>query len=580
MKKILSKIMKQYWIAMILQVIFIGLNIYFLTYPPKIIGKIIDLLYNMESNYDVIVANVWYLIGVCIILLLVRMPWRWITGYIPRSIERDLKNKLFEQFMRIKMTSLQNIKNGELMSYFVKDVSEIRQFIYRIISYGTRFLFTTIIATYTMITNVNVSLTLITLCPILITIFLIIKIKEYVESSFRKSQKYFTDLSEYVQESTDAIRTTKAYTGEMNQLKEFIRKNRKLREANNSVDVHSTLLSTCLNICFGLCYGISLLYGSKLVLEGVISTGDFVAFNGYIGLFVGPVSWLPGVISRYKRAKISYKRLDNVFRLEKEKILPKIDKQIDDFKGNIEIKNLNFNYPENLDMVLSDINLKINTGETLGIIGTIGSGKTTLMNLLLRLYPVQNGKIIIDGKDINEISLVTLRNHICYITQDNFLFSTSLKENIKLFKDGFEDEQIRQSTKNAMIYDDIEKMKNGIDTIIGERGVDLSGGQKQRIVISRAFLNKSKIVIFDDTFSALDNKTEEMVLKNVKELVKDKTCIIISNRISDIKDANQIIVLDKGLIIESGTHDTLLNKKGKYYNFYKEQTAKSQMALN
>ncbi len=580
MKKILSKIMKQYWIAMILQVIFIGLNIYFLTYPPKIIGKIIDLLYNMESNYDAIVANVWYLIGVCIILLLVRMPWRWITGYIPRSIERDLKNKLFEQFMRIKMTSLQNIKNGELMSYFVKDVSEIRQFIYRIISYGTRFLFTTIIATYTMITNVNVSLTLITLCPILITIFLIIKIKEYVESSFRKSQKYFTDLSEYVQESTDAIRTTKAYTGEMNQLKEFIRKNRKLREANNSVDVHSTLLSTCLNICFGLCYGISLLYGSKLVLEGVISTGDFVAFNGYIGLFVGPVSWLPGVISRYKRAKISYKRLDNVFRLEKEKILPKIDKQIDDFKGNIEIKNLNFNYPENLDMVLSDINLKINTGETLGIIGTIGSGKTTLMNLLLRLYPVQNGKIIIDGKDINEIPLVTLRNHICYITQDNFLFSTSLKENIKLFKDGFEDEQIRQSTKNAMIYDDIEKMKNGIDTIIGERGVDLSGGQKQRIVISRAFLNKSKVVIFDDTFSALDNKTEEMVLKNVKELVKDKTCIIISNRISDIKDANQIIVLDKGLIIESGTHDTLLNKKGKYYNFYKEQTAKSQMALN
>ena len=231
-------------------------------------------------------------------------------------------------------------------------------------------------------------------------------------------------------------------------------------------------------------------------------------------------------------------------------------------------------------MVLSDINLKINTGETLGIIGTIGSGKTTLMNLLLRLYPVQNGKIIIDGKDINEIPLVTLRNHICYITQDNFLFSTSLKENIKLFKDGFEDEQIRQSTKNAMIYDDIKNMKNGIDTIIGERGVDLSGGQKQRIVISRAFLNKSKVVIFDDTFSALDNKTEEMVLKNVKELVKDKTCIIISNRISDIKDANQIIVLDKGLIIESGTHDTLLNKKGKYYNFYKEQTAKSQMALN
>ncbi|MBO5479146.1 MAG: ABC transporter ATP-binding protein [Clostridia bacterium] len=580
MKKILSKIIKKYWFAILMQIIFIGLNIYFLTYPPKIIGNIVDLLYNVEENRNAIMMQIWYLLGICVVLLAVRMPWRWLTGYTPRSIERDLKDKLFEQFMRIKMTSLQNIKNGELMSYFVKDISEIRQFIYRLLSYGTRFVFTVIIATYAMMSGVNVKLTLVTLCPIIVTIFLIIKIKEYVESSFRKSQKYFTELSEYVQESTDAIRTTKAYTGEMNQLKEFIRKNRKLREANNAVDVHSTLLSTCLNICFGLCYGISLLYGSKLVLEGTITTGDFVAFNGYIGLFVGPVTWLPGIISRYKRAKLSYQRLDNVFSLEREKINVKTEDKEDDFKGNIEIKDLSFNYPENIEMVLNHINLKINKGETLGIIGTIGSGKTTLMNLLLRLYPVPNGKIQIDGKDINDIPLLTLRKHICYITQDNFLFSTSLKENIKLFKEGIEDEQIKESTKNAMIYDDIEKMQNGIETIIGERGVDLSGGQKQRVVISRAFLNKSKVVIFDDTFSALDNRTEQMVLNNVKKLVKDKTCIIISNRISDIRDADQIIVLDGGNIIESGTHESLLKEQGRYYNFYKEQTAKSQMALN
>lgn len=580
MKKILSKIIKKYWFAISLQVIFIGLNIYFLTYPPKIIGNIIDLLYNINENRDAIMLQVWYLLGICFVLLAVRMPWRWLIGYTPRSIERDLKNKLFEQFMKIKMTSIQNIKNGELMSYFVKDVSEIRQFIYRILSYGTRFIFTVIICVYAMASGVNINLTLITLCPIIVTIFVIIKIKEYVEKSFRKSQKYFTELSEYVQESTDAIRTTKAYTGEMNQLKEFIRKNRKLKEANNAVDVHSTLLSTCLNICFGLCYGISLLYGSKLVLDGTITTGDFVAFNGYIGLFVGPVSWLPGIISRYKRAKISYQRLDNVFALEREKISPKREEENTDFNGNIEISDLSFNYPENLEPVLNDINIKVHKGETLGIIGTIGSGKTTLMNLLLRLYPVQNGKIRIDGKDINEIPLLTLRDNICYITQDNFLFSTSLKENIKLFKDGYEDDEIKESTKNAMIYDDIEKMQNGIDTVIGERGVDLSGGQKQRIVISRAFLSKSKIVIFDDTFSALDNRTEQMVLNNVKELVKDKTCIIISNRISDIKDADKIIVLEDGNIIESGTHETLLEEQGAYYKFYKEQSASSEMALN
>lgn len=202
------------------------------------------------------------------------------------------------------------------------------------------------------------------------------------------------------------------------------------------------------------------------------------------------------------------------------------------------------------------------------------------MNLLLRLYPVPNGKIFIDGQDINSIPLKDLRDSICYITQENFLFSTTLRENVKLFKDGYEEEDIKESTKNAMIYDDIEKMRNGIDTVLGEDGTNLSGGQKQRVVISRAFLNKSNIIIFDDTFSALDNKTEQLVLNNVKELVKDKTCIIISNRISDIKDANKIIVLDGGNIVQEGTHDTLLRQDGKYYEFYKQQSAKSEMALN
>ena len=326
MKEIMLKITKKYRFTAFLQVFFIMLNIYFLTYPPKIIGKIIDFLYDIEANRDLIIQNIYYLIGTTIILLIVRVPWRWLSGYTPRSIEKDLKNKLFEQFTKIKMTSLQNIKNGELMSYFVKDISEIRQFVYRLLSYGSRIFFTLIIATFTMISGVDFSLTVVTLLPILVTAFLIVKIKEYVEKSFRKSQKYFTELSEYVQESTDAIRTTKAYSGEMFQLKEFIRKNKLLKSANNAVDVHSTLLSTCINICFGLCYGISLLYGSKLVLQGTITTGDFVAFNGYIGLFVGPVSWLPGLISRYKRAQLSYKRLDEVFKLEREKMSYKNDK--------------------------------------------------------------------------------------------------------------------------------------------------------------------------------------------------------------------------------------------------------------
>lgn len=214
-----------------------------------------------------------------------------------------------------------------------------------------------------------------------------------MERSFKKSQRYFTELSEYVQESTDSIRTIKAYSGELDQLKGFIKRNRLLKQSNNAVDIHSTLLSTCINIGFGLCYGIALIYGSTLVLEGSISLGEFTAFNGYIGLFYGPVSWLPGIITKYKRAQISYYRLDRIFQLEREKINLKNREKDEELAGDIVIQHLNYNYPSSMEFALRDINLTIKRGQTLGIIGTIGSGKTTLMNLLLKLYPVRENKI-------------------------------------------------------------------------------------------------------------------------------------------------------------------------------------------
>ena len=464
------------------------------------------------------------------------------------------------------------------MSYFVKDIGELRGFLYRILSQGSRIIFVFIIATSTM-KSVNTSLTVFTLIPILITTFIVIILKQYIEKSFKKSQKYFTALSEYVQESTDAIRTTKAYSGELNQLKKFIKKNNLLKRSNMVVDMYSTILSISVAICFGFCYGIIIIYGSRLVLNNTITVGDFVAFTGYIDLFYSPVMWLPGIITKFKRAQISYGRLDKVFNLEKENFMLENENSKNLIHGDIRIENLSFNYPENIDQVLNNISLEIKEGETLGIIGTIGSGKTTLMNLLLRLYHIPDGKIFINNIDINKINLETLRNSISYITQDNFLFSSTIKDNISLFKENFNDYEIEESTKQSMISDDINSMKNGIYTIIGERGIDLSGGQKQRVVISRAFLNKSNILIFDDTFSALDNKTEKSVLQNIKKLVKNKTCIIISNRISDVKDSDKIIVLDAGSIVEHGTHQELLKNKGLYFKFYKQQSSMQEDSI-
>ena len=229
-----------------------------------------------------------------------------------------------------------------------------------------------------------------------------------------------------------------------------------------------------------------------------------------------------------------------------------------------------------LDKALENINIQIKKGETLGIIGTIGSGKTTLMNLLTKLYNIPNGKISIDGRDINDINIETLRENICYITQDNFLFSSTLKDNISLFKKEYEEEAIKESTKKAVIYDEIKQMPDGIKTTIGERGSDLSGGQKQRIVISRAFLKNSSILIFDDTFSALDNRTSQTLLENIKELTEDRTCIIISNKISDVKQSDKIIVLDNGKIVEQGVHNELIQKQGIYREFFEQQSTKAE----
>ena len=371
----------------------------------------------------------------------------------------------------------------------------------------------------------------------------------------------------------------KAFCGEDYQIAEFDKKNNEVRYNNLKVIKIQSLMNILISLGFGIAYAITLLIGSNLVIEGKMKVGDLIAFTGYLGALGMPIHWLPWLLSRFKRIKVSVERLSELVNLPEEELEILDNKNYGDLNGNIEFCNLTYNYPGYIERVLENINISIKQGESLGIIGIVGSGKTTLMNLLLKLYEVERGKIFIDGVDINDIPTKKIRDNICYITQDNFLFSASLKENINLFKDEFKDKEIEESTKKAMIYEEISDMQEGIHTIIGEKGIDLSGGQKQRVVLSRAFLNKSNIIIFDDTFSALDNRTEQHVLNNIKELTKNKTCIIVSNRISDIKACNKIVVLDQGIIVESGNHESLLKEHGKYYEFFESQAHKTKLSI-
>ena len=572
MKNILKQFAKENKLRFVIQIVFIMINMYLLTLPAWLIGNTIDLLYDISNNRLKITNNMLLLILLSIVILLVRLIWKYVDTLIPRSLERITRDTVFAHFLKMTINNIQDIKNGELMSYFVKDISEIRMACHHIFSFGPRIFFTAIFAIFSMSKGVSFKLTAIAIIPILVASIILVKIKKYINIYYEKSQEKFTTMSEFLQESTDAIRTTKAYNLEENITQDFEKYNKEVKKSNIQVSIFSTLLTVVLHTCFGLSYGLTLFFGSKLVINNIISIGELVAFNAYIGLFVGPISWLPSLVARARRGFVSMKRIDKLLQSKEEPILKDEKKSKGSLNGDITIKDLDFKYNGYIDNALSNINLNIKQGETIGIIGKVGSGKSTLMNLLVRLYSVPRGKILFNGIDINDIPENVLRENICYITQENFLFSTTIKQNINLFRDEYEDREIEESIKNAMIYDEIMSLPEKINTVVGERGIDLSGGQKQRVVISRAFLNKSNYVIFDDTFSALDNKTEQHLLKNIKKLIDGKTCIIISNRISDIKHADRILVMDAGEIVEIGTHKSLLKLKSHYYEFYIQQS--------
>ena len=577
MKNILTKVIKKHSLILVMEIILISINIWLLTMPSSILGEIVDLLYNIDLNKNLILKETYYLLLACIAILSARVMWRVLDAKFSRNLVKELRDRIFEKLLKIDVAKLQKKKNGDIMSYFVKDIAQIRKFVSNAITTTVRFFLNFIIVAIAMVKSTNIKLTLIALLPIFISMILILLKLKKLGKNYEDSRTKFTSLSEFVQESTDSIRTTKAYVGEQKQFEEFLNKSKSLKDTNFQVIRNETMMSVYNNVGIGVGIGLAILFGSKMVINNEISVGDFVAFSGYMTILSAPIRWMPWIIKHFKKVQVSYKRLEEMFNMKEEQI--EIDGNYEKLNGDLEIKNLNYKYPDGNENVLEDININVKPGQSLGIIGVIGSGKTTLMNLLLKLYEVPNGKIFIDGKDLNTIKTDTIRNNICYITQDNFLFSTTLKQNINLFRNIYDDKEIIDSTKHSMIYDEIEEMDDGIETVIGEKGIDLSGGQKQRVVISRAFLSNSNIVIFDDTFSALDNKTEQSVLKNIRELTKKKTCIIISNRISDIKHCDEIVVLEHGKIVERGKHSDLIQKGEKYYEFYRNQAEKSNVCL-
>jgi ATP-binding cassette, subfamily B, multidrug efflux pump len=544
---------------------------------PKLIGYITDSLDNRSHDLKTIYWMAFAILVTSVLLFGMKYLLRYFIMGRSRDLECFLRGKLFAHLQSLPPKFFNNKKTGDLMAYAINDLNAIRQ----AFAFGIVFLIDgVIINTITILVmgkTINPVLTIVTLIPISISVFVLIKLRKKVRMKFTEVQEAFALLSDKIQENISGIRVVKAYVQEEKEIEKLSEASKHRRSVQMEYVKLSAAMAPVVQICFGISFAISLIVGGNFVKQGKISLGDFIAFNTYIGLLTGPVNHIGKIIEVWQKALASMKRLDGIFMVQTDIVDENPRFRERRFKGEIVINNLCFSYPGTSRGCLKNISLEVPAGKTLAIIGKTGSGKSTLTNLLLRLFKVERGQIFIDGVDINDIPLATLRENIGYVPQDNFLFSTTIRENIEFFNSEYSLEDVEEAAKISSVYDNIIDFPEGFDTVVGERGITLSGGQKQRISIARAVIKDPSILILDDSLSAVDTKTEEEILKNIKEVLDERTGIIIAHRVSTIKHADEIVVLDKGKIVEKGNHEELMEQKGEYYRLYCSQLSESKL---
>jgi len=501
-------------------------------------------------------------------MALSRYLWRILIITTSRELEYWLRNKLFNHIKDLSQTFFHKNKTGDLMAHATNDLNSIRMAFGPGIIMIVDAIFLTILTITIMAINLNLKLTLLAILPM---IFITIGVRIFgriIQSKFKKVQESFSKLSEKVQESFSGIRVIKSFNQERLDLDDFNTYNFKYLKSNMSLIKIYGFMHPLITLISTISLLIILAYGSNLVINGIITLGDFVAFISYIEILIWPMMAIGFVINVFQRGMASMERINTLLEAESEIFTLDSDK-IDNI--DIEIKNLNFKYENTNIDVLKNINLKLPQGSTLGVLGRTGSGKTTLINLLMRTYQVQPNKIFIGGKDILNYPIPDVRDLFGIIPQDTFLFSTKIKNNISFVDDVANEDLVLKSSKISQVDKEILAFPNGFDTMLGERGINLSGGQKQRISIARALYKDPKILILDDSLSSVDTDTEKRILDYLKSELSTKSAIIISHRISTLKMLDKICVLDDGKIMEYGTHSQLIKNGGFYYSIYKKQ---------
>lgn len=536
---------------------------------PLVTGHFIDSIEsgNLSQNKVLIYAGIIILLA--ILVAVGRFGWRIIIIGIAKKLEYHIRDKAFNKLTRLNQVYYNSNKTGDIMARCTNDISTVRQAFGQGTILVIDSLFMVILAITIMINRISLSLTLMALIPLPVVALVILFLSRTVGARFKAVHEAFSTISERAQESFSGIRIIKSFVQEKINLHYFNESNKNnMVQALRLVKVHGILFPFVATVALTSLF-ISIVYGGNLVIDQKLSLGELVSFISLIGMMTWPIMGLGFVFTLIQRGKVSLKRINDILNDDNE--IPMIDNGSSLLNSSIDVNNLTFKYPDSNINALENVSFSLNSGESLAIVGHTGSGKSTLVELLLKTYSVDNDTISIGGRDINKLSLSDLRARIGYVPQSNFLFSKSVRENVAFYTDDVNDQRVEEMTEISMVNKEINSLDKKFYTELGERGVNLSGGQKQRISIARALYKEPQIIVLDDSLSAVDTKTEDKILHHIQEELQGKTTILISHRISTVKDADKIIVLENGRVIEEGTHKSLISLGGYYNGLYERQ---------
>jgi len=543
---------------------------------PRIIGKSLNSVeqYMKGSILDKsfveeqLLWNILIIIGVAVLAGLLTFVMRQMIIVTSRLIEFDLKNEIYEQYQKLSINFYKKNRTGDLMNRISEDVSKVRMYFGPAVMYSMNMIFLFIVG-FTQMVKIDPELTMYTLIPFPILSISIFYISKIINKRSTVVQEYLSKLTTYSQEFFSGINVVKSYGIEPMVIAGFDELADKSKEKNISLYKVQALFFPLMILLIGISNLTVIYIGGKQYINGEIPIGVIAEFILYVNMLTWPVAVVGWVTSMVQQADASQKRI-NEFLQEEPEIQNNSTKTFN-CEGNIEFKNVSITYDDTRIEALKNISFSVKKGETVAFLGKTGAGKSSIVNLVSRLYDVNSGLITIDAIPIKEINLTDLRKAIGFVPQDPFLFSDSISSNIKFGYNKATTQEIINAAKKAVVHQNIVDFKDGYNTILGERGVTLSGGQKQRVSIARAIIKNPQILIFDDCLSAVDTETEERILTNLEDLSKNKTTFIISHRVSSAKNADKIIILDGGEIIQQGSHNQLINQKGYYKELYEQQ---------